>query len=58
MFERRDLKESFGTVDMMKQKNMVDGLFRAIVRQPAETIDGNFVPDVSQYYKRINYTVG
>ena len=42
-----ELKNSFGNMDMLKQRFMIDALLRGLVRQPVEKADANFVDDVN-----------
>jgi hypothetical protein len=45
-----DLKDGFGNMDLLKERNMIDGLVKGLVTQPAENADGNFVDDVRFTY--------
>ena len=44
-----NLKDNFGNMDLLKQRNMMDQLLRALVRQPSENVDGNFVDDITNH---------
>ena len=42
----KQLKNSFGDMDILKQSNNVEKLLRGLIRQRAEKADANFVNDV------------
>ena len=42
-----ELRNSFGDVDLLLRRNMIDELLRGLVKEPVKKLDGNFVDDVS-----------
>ena len=42
----KQLRKSFGDMDILKQSNNVEKLLRGLIRQRAEKADANFVNDV------------
>ena len=48
-FSNLSLSDTFLNVDVLSQENMIDRLFRGLVKQPVEKVDHNFVDAVSVY---------
>ena len=46
-FSNLSLSDTFLNVDVLSQENMIDRLFRGLVKQPVEKVDHNFVDAVS-----------
>ena len=42
-----DLKDAFGNMDIVEQRNMVDGLLRGMLKQRLQKADRKFTDDVS-----------
>ena len=43
---RIELRDAFGNMDLLKERNMFDDLLRGLVTERAEKADNNFVDDV------------
>ena len=41
-----DLKDAFGNMDIVEQRNMLDGLLRGMLKQRLQKADKNFADDV------------
>ena len=44
-----DLKDNFGNMDLVKRRNMMDMLLKALVTQPSENADEKFVDDITNH---------
>ena len=44
-----DLKDNFGNMDLVKRRNMMDMLLKALVTQPSEKADDKFVDDITNH---------
>ena len=45
-----DLKDAFGNMDIVEQRNMLDGLLRGMLKQRLQKADKNFADDVKILY--------
>ena len=45
----QDLKDNFGNMDLLRRRNMIDMLLAALVTEPSENADGNFVDDITNH---------